>query len=408
MCGRAVAGVEPGRSGDEMAGKDRAGKRKVPPEERFKLWVRAGGRCEICNRYLLEGQLSARELSFGEAAHIIGRTPSDRSARSRDEVLDCNEIDSADNLMLVCDDEHDELDKVGSRDAFTPAFLRAMKQRHEDRIHLATGFADYQRTTPLRLIGRLRGNPVEVSRDAAATAVMQGAGRMPRFDLSTRNAVEIDIRDLPGETEPTTGYYQTATAIIDKIIDHKVAEAVANDDIVHLSVFALARLPLLVYLGSKLDDTFPTDVYQRHRATEKWQWLDLDATASFTTVLPRPDVTKDEATLIMNVSGSIQREELPVAAQTLPLFRFTVDGIAHSDVFRGPAALAAFEAAARELLAHIESEHKHLRMLHVFAALPLSAGVSFGRVFDHDVHPAVRIYDRTTDGYEIGLEVGGR
>jgi hypothetical protein len=49
------------------------GRRKaLDPVERLKVWVRAGGRCIICNRYLLEGQLSAREVTFGELAHIVG------------------------------------------------------------------------------------------------------------------------------------------------------------------------------------------------------------------------------------------------------------------------------------------------------------------------------------------------
>jgi hypothetical protein len=44
----------------------------------------------------------------------------------------------------------------------------------------------------------------------------------------------------------------------------------SGDGVHHLSVFAFARLPLLVYLGSCLDDTIATDIYQRHRLNEAW------------------------------------------------------------------------------------------------------------------------------------------
>jgi hypothetical protein len=390
-----------------MASRNESGRRAVPGPERLKLWVRAGGRCEICNRYLLEGQLAFRELTFGEAAHIIGQLETEKSPRGLDDDLGLDR-DNADNLMLVCDDEHDEIDKAGSRDAFTGDFLRAMKHRHEDRIRLTTGFTEYHGTTPLRMIGWLRGNPVEVSRDTVASAVMRGAGRFPRFDLSTRNTLEIDLRGLPGEADGGPDYYSTAKSKIDQIIDHKVADAVAAEEISHLSVFAFARLPLLVYLGTKLDDTVPIDIYQRHRSTEDWQWPDPSAAVTFEVDTSDPAASGEEAVLIMNISGSIERDELPEAVQGMPHFKLSVEGIAHPDVFAGPNTLTAFAAACRRLLAEIEKGHKRIRLLHVFAAMPLSSGVTFGRVFDPDVHPTIAIYDRTHHGYMPALEVGNR
>ncbi|MET3205298.1 UNVERIFIED_ORG: hypothetical protein ABIB21_002092 [Arthrobacter sp. UYEF13] len=390
-----------------MAAKKGSGRKSIPTAERLKLWVRAGGRCQICNRYLLEGQLVSRELTFGEAAHIIGQQASEKSARGLAEDLTPKERDSADNLMLVCDDEHDELDKSGSQDAFTPSFLRSMKQKHEDRVHLATSFGDDDRTTPLRVIGWLRAKPVEVNRDAVAAAVMSGAGRMPRFDLSTRNSIEVDLRGIPGEAEPTAGYYRAATAAIDRVLDNKVAEAVASEDIAHLSVFAFARLPLLVYLGSKLDDAVPVDVYQRHRVTEDWCWPAQDGDAEFTVRLSDRDPASDSAVLVVNVSGTIQHSELPDEVRTLPIFEVTLDAVPHPDILTGPQALTSFGTACRKFLAEIENHgHKHIRLLHVFAAMPLSAAVVFGRVFAPETHPALQLYDRTEAGYVPALRVG--
>ena len=71
--------------------------------------------------------------------------------------------------MLVCDDEHDELDKIGSRDLFTVDFIRDLKRSHEERILHVTEFGEDRRTTILRMVGRLRGNAIEVGRDAATS-----------------------------------------------------------------------------------------------------------------------------------------------------------------------------------------------------------------------------------------------
>lgn len=383
---------------------------QISSSERLKLWVRGGGRCYICRRYLIESQLTGREFTFGEAAHIIGRRATAASPRGLDTSDDGMNRDNADNLILLCDDEHDEIDKVGSRDTFTVDFLRELKRKHEDRVHLATGFADYQRTTPLRMLGALRGKPVEVGRDAVATAVMACAGRMPKFDLSTRNAVEIDLRNLPGEDAPTIQYYDTARSMIDRIVHHKIAEAIANDEIVHLSVFAFARLPLLIHLGAQLDDTVPVQIYQKHRASEGWQWPDPHARLTFDIAMPAPSPLDDEAVLIMNLSGTIHSGELPPAVRHLALYELKVASLPHPDILGGPLALDDFTTAVRKLLASLEAnEHKHIRLFHVFAAIPMSAAVSFGRVFADEVHPALQLYDRTLQGdYVPSFQVGTR
>lgn len=391
-----------------MASEKKGRRRKIPEPERFKLWVRAGGRCEICNRYLLEGQLAHRELTFGEAAHIIGQRANERSPRGLEDDLGPAERDYADNLMLVCDDEHDELDKPGSADAFGIEFLRELKRRHEDRVYHQTSMAPHLRTCPIRMIAELRGRTVELDRSQVAAAVMHGAGRFPEFEFSSRNTIEIDLRGLPGEREAGPDYYRAATAKIDQVVDHKIADAVAQEHISHLSVFAFARLPLLIYLGTKLDDVVATDIYQRHRSTEAWKWPEPDATADFAVSVPEAS-DDDEAVLVINVSGTIQRDELPAEVDHLTLLKIAVkDQTPHPDVLSGPEALAAFEHAVRALLAEMEDRHKHVRRLHLFAAMPLSAGVTFGRVFDPDVHASLAIYDRVSDGYSLALEVGNR
>lgn len=382
-------------------------RRKIPDEERFKVWVRAGGRCVICNRYLLEGELGFKELTFGQLAHIVGQQESENSPRGLDDDLDEDGRDLADNIVLVCDDEHDELDKRGSRGDFSVELLRTMKREHEERIDHVTGLVGDRRTTVLRVVGLLRGNAVEVDRDAVVAAVI-GSTRFPLFPFAARNQIEIDLRHVAGEASGNEAYYRSATAIIDEVVDNVLHDAVAKDVVNHLSVFAFARLPLLIYLGSKLGDDVPTDLYQRHRATETWGWQDMAADASFTVVTPGAAPEADEGVLVMNVSGTIQAEELPEELASLPRFELVVDGAAEPDVFRGPAAVASFTAACRHLLADIERTNKQMRLLHVFAALPLTAGVAFGRVFDPSVHPSVLVYDRTDNGYRPALQVGAR
>src|SRR5581483_11574111 len=94
-------------------------------------------------------------------------------------------------------------------------------------------------------------------------------------------SIEIDLRHIAGEATAGPEYYRMATARIDEVLEHKLGEGVGQEQIVHLSVFAFARLPLLIYLGAHLEDNVPTDIYQRHRATEAWEWPDPASDVGF-------------------------------------------------------------------------------------------------------------------------------
>jgi hypothetical protein len=157
-----------------------------------------------------------------------------------------------------------------------------------------------------------------------------------------------------------------------------------------------------------LGDQVPVDVYQKHRSTGDWKWPEPDGTATFAFSVPDPAPASCEATLVINVSGTIHRDELPPGVRDLPVFELAVDQLAHADVLAGPGALGAFSDASRRMLAEMEGRgHKHVRLLHVFAAMPLSSAVEFGRVLSRDVHPSLQLYDRTpSGGYVPAIHVG--
>ena len=121
-------------------------------------------------------------------------------------------------------------------------------------------------------------------------------------------------------------------------------EAVRGGDTKHLSVFAFARLPLLTYLGSKLDDTYEVEVYQRQRSDESWGWPATEA-ATFTVTQPEP--AGPEAVLVLNVSGTIDEADLPADLAACRVFRVAIDGAPGVDAIASRASLRAFEAAVR-------------------------------------------------------------
>ncbi|MER8103378.1 SAVED domain-containing protein [Kitasatospora sp. NPDC094016] len=384
----------------------------------MELWVRSGGRCALCNTYLLEGPLSGRPLSLGEAAHIVGQSTDARSPRgghALSPVLRGN----VDNLILLCPRDHAEIDAQGALDVFTVERLRRVKQDHEDRIRHVTGLGQDRTTTVVRVLGSVHGQAVELSQDAAALAVT-AVGRFPRFLNSyARHGIEVDLQRILGEfcdpsqdaqsaAASSRSYYEYAVRAIGDVLRHQLREGIERGVVQHVSVFGFARLPLLVYLGSVLDDTVPTDVYQRHRPEQSWTWPAETGSATAFTVCVDQDVpADDEAVVVMNVSGTIARHEVPAALTALRRYEISPVGRStHPDILRQQASLQSLETTMRGFLASLETEAKTLRRLHVLPALPMSAAVALGRTHHPQVHPELVIYERLAGRYVATLEVG--
>lgn len=347
--------------------------------------------------------MSYRVVNLGELAHIVGQQASSGSPRGQDPMPD-QDRDLADNLMLLCGDDHKEIDDASVVDDFTRTWLRERKRAHEDRIFHLTGLTEDRSTTVIRMIGDVRGQSVGLTRKTAAMTVVRSADRYPLFlESYSRHGIEIDLRQILGESAATAEYYRMARQVIDAAMA-RLREGASSDGVRHLSVFAFARLPLLVYLGSCLDDTIATDIYQRHRLNEAWTWPHDAPVVDFTTTTAT--TPKSEAVLTLNVSGTIQTNEIPDHLAALPTYQLAPSTeVAQPDTLRSRRSLANFEAQLRLLMAHLERAAKGTKRLHVLPALPVSAAITLGRIHDPQVHPGLTIYDRTPHGYRLAFEL---
>lgn len=378
----------------------------VSEHERLKLWVRAGGTCTICKRYLLESELTGREVTRGEFAHNVGRKASTRSPRGLHPLPETDR-DTADNAILLCPTCHTEVDDLRQLDLFDVDKLFGLKQDHEAFIRDVTRRNQNSRTVVLRLRGLVRGAADDLDRNVVTNAILTNTSRFAAFPFADRFGVEIDLRGLAGEDDADPEYYRAATRKIDEVIERSLKPAIVENAVPHLSVFGFARLPLLMHLGSRLDDTLATDVYQRHRSGETWTWPAEGPTTKFAHRSDHEGTSSaEEGVLIVNASGTIHTHELPAELHALP--RFVIEptnGSPHVDSIATRESLADFEQVLRQLLAELEVTRKTIRRVHVLAAAPVSAAITLGRSIGWGIHPTIAIYDRDGDTYRLALEV---
>ncbi len=217
--------------------------------------------------------------------------------------------------------------------------------------------------------------------------------------------IDIDLGQLPSN-EGTHAYWDEAQRQIERVVGGKLRDGIERGDVRHLSVFALARIPILVVLGYELDDKLATDVYQRHR-TGAWTWHAEAEPVEFEARAIRAGTDPTRVVLLISLSGSVALADLPGDVSTgASVFEIRPLGTTPDrDILRSPASLQAFEHCYHGFLSRLEQDHPAARAIDVFPAIPVSAAVALGRGLMRDAHPALRVYDRDDDTYTLAVEI---
>jgi hypothetical protein len=107
------------------------------------VWTEAGGRCCICRVLVLTPGTEDDDPSvFGELAHIVAKSPGGPRAGG----LDKSKLNSHENLMLLCNKHHKQVDDQPNH--FTVEKLRQIKRDHAAWV----ASQDSEEEQPMRLI----------------------------------------------------------------------------------------------------------------------------------------------------------------------------------------------------------------------------------------------------------------
>ena len=71
-------------------------------------------------------------------------------------------------------------------------------------------------------------------------------------------------------------FWEAELRQIDENCERRIIAPLERGEIPHVSLFALGPQPLLVKLGTVLNDQYPISVFQKHRNPDSWRWLDED------------------------------------------------------------------------------------------------------------------------------------
>lgn len=384
---------------------DRGGKRvNVSDLDARRVWVAAGGRCTFCKEFLADDETTGQPVFTGQLAHIVGATAEKKSPRGAS-PMPLTQRALPDNLMLLCPGEHKVIDTFEHWSTYSEDELRAFKEQHERDIRELTGLLRKPKSTVIRVSGDVRGRAVDFSKQEVIRALLEEQ-RFPDFSLhdDSRNC-EVDLRSLDGEDNSDPIYWSSAALTLERRL-RPLSSHLKTKQVDHISVFALARIPILVQLGVLLDDVTNVTVHNRRRGTgDGWGW-DSRGRSDNLRFGVTPVEGSGDPVVTVSISGPVDLAALPDDLRGAPRYDIRAEGVPMSPtVLRSPEDLHALIATWRQVLAAIEADHRN-RPISLILAVPAAAAVELGRAHMAAAHAPLRVFDRIDGTYVMALETG--
>jgi hypothetical protein len=367
--------------------------RKIKEASRIMLAVAAGGRCEFpgCNKFLFEHPLTLRSGNFSENAHIVAFSPDGPRGRARSRP---NDVNDPSNLMLLCQTDHKHIDD--HPEAYSKETLRAYKVEHERRIRLQTDAGPDLRTTVVQLKARIGTQQVDIPIHHVSEAVA------PRYPSDTRGFV-IDLTHLAVDDD---AFVAAAEKTIASRVRHLYEDGMDLAKTQHISLFALAPIYVLVYLGTRLSNKITVDFYQRHRDGPPWIWKKEEGPpVAYASRKTQTGTDPGSVALVLSLSGTVHHSLLPPnVGPGHTIYEVTLEGrVPSTDFLRRREDLEAFRRCYRSTLETIRRDHPNARAIDLFPAVPAPVAVACGYDLLPKVDPLLRVFDndRSRGGFTL-------
>lgn len=377
-----------------MVGRRR--RKTIPVDVRLRIAAKSAGRCSFrgCNRRLDEHQLTKAKGKFSAFAHIVAAKPDGpRGDRKLSPKLETEES----NIMLVCADCHRLIDVEG-RDQYDADSLREMKREHEDRVARVTGFGVERRTKVVVVCSRIGDRPPLASVEDAERALLDD--EPPRYSDGAPVVVKLEGRE---QWDHEHEYWPELAREVERKLDRGLDAPGALD---HVSLFAIAPIPLLMHVGRVVGDLRQVDVRARFRADAPWNWPDERDPPQLDVVRPRVEADSDHVAVVVSLSQLAPSLTSDGPLSDVPEYRISARTPA-VDCLTSAAQIRTFGQHFRALLTEIRDFHGPETTVHVGAAVPNAAAVEMGRILLPKADCALVAYDFNwkTNGWQRALDI---
>lgn len=349
----------------------------IPQKIRNELWIAAAGRCEFrgCNVPIDRNFITQERVLIGEYCHIIA----DSSDGPRGSISVSKKLaQSSSNLILCCPTCHKTIDDTILLESYSAELLREMKASHEINIQKIYDSTNVRNGIMVILFSRINGTISQITPESSQYAILQNSC----YSIFPSYPPEIINLSCITEGESSAAYYQAAKDKIRYRIS-SIKDRMGDCDIEHLDVFALAQIPLLIYLGFLVGDRIDCTIYQAQRnRNNKWLWpKTTSAQRPYFTSSELPQGPIERVAIVMSISATINHDDVISKLPGIPIVDFCVN-TPSTEVVDHPEVQREFSKLFRSLISRIFERYGNAE-IHLFPAIPNSLAVELGRC----VHP---------------------
>lgn len=347
------------------------------------LWAISAGRCQFrgCNQRLYQDILTKRNYNGAYIAHIVADSENGpRGDAARSTLLK----DSISNLMLLCDRHHRLVD-VDAVEEYPEELLVSMKKEHERRISLTSDIDPEMRSYIVIYRANIGKTSPQIDFNAASRSIL------PNHYPATENAIYLGLKNSPYRDQDATFWTSEESALTFNFQEQLLPKLRMNE-LNHVSLFAMAPIPLLVKLGTLFSDKLNITIHQPIRELQSWNLSDEPIDLDFSIHWPKKKA--QSIALNLSMSGTIQESRIrAVLGEDCDIANFCINA-AHTDFLRSKVQLNQFRIVMRQVLEKISQEYPEAEVLNVFPAMPVATAIELGRVWMQKSHLPLKIYDQ--------------
>tara|TARA_R110002020_G_scaffold185364_2_gene382928 strand:- start:7755 stop:8906 length:1152 start_codon:yes stop_codon:yes gene_type:complete len=371
-------------------------RKAVPRGIARKLWVKSGGRCQYqgCNKPLWKDELMQRDMNKAYISHIVAaKENGPRGEKTLSQKLEL----SFENLLLLCDECHNRIDKA-QVDEHPKERIIKMKKDHERRIELLTGINEENKSHLLFYTAKIGSFQPTITFEQASEAII------PEYFPISDNPIEIGM-GFNTISDDDDNYWKFQSQQLEESFSHKV-KPILDKGINHFSVFGIAPQPLLVKFGALISELTKAEIYQSHREPKQsWKWqLNND---DVEIVLNKPTLINEKAVLIISISDNVTENRVhEVVGKNVSIWEVTTQR-PNRNILKNKNTLTQFKNAVRDALSEIRKTFGQDSEIHLFPVMPNSCAIETGRVWMPKVDLPVVIYDQNSkrDGFYKTLTI---
>lgn len=362
------------------------------------IFAKSAGRCQFCNKLLYEHHLTTEDCNLAELAHIVAfKAAGPRGDETKSVFLDGKVC----NFLLLCHDCHRLIDHEG-RYEYTEEQLLTLKRTKEDEIRKVTEAVASTKTNCIAYTAKIGDYMPSISNAEVRKAVIDDHMYPPNHEPINLKSTDLGI----GDNEEA--FWNVETNRLCNLFRKMVFNGSEGArEIQNYSVFALAPQPLLVKLGSLLENKATIHIFQRHREhKETWSWPKSDYQDKL--LISEPDRTAvGDPVLIFAISAkaivSCVKKQLKnitdniwIVEASSPNYHWCANKVQQQQ----------FRDISRRVLDGIRLRNPG-QEIHVYMAMPNSLAVEFGRVWMPKADAPLLLYDidRITKHYNKVLKI---